>query len=1062
MYNLGQGCAPGMTALDAPLHRRIRAGLLVSIVALVALLMIAPTGSYLGVAGTSAARDLARTTDAAVRVGQPAAGPNSAIYNWPELHLNNALTGYYKNTTLSTANASELGVHWAFEMYGQAIDSPSVAYNPILNETLVYIGTNPGYLMAINLATEQVVWSDWLGTPIASSPTISDGSLYVATDRNSALYNINDTTGVIQCSLPIPFIVQSTATVATPPGGVRSVFIGAENTGANGPIYAINAGNCSVEWSYAGYAIITGNWDPVSYAVSQNGTGVVLIGTANPDSAIYEFNAVTGQLYWRYMTYFPPGGNFDIGAGVTISAPGVNGFKYGVAYTDNKYGDLVALNLSSGKAIWNENINNLTGGKPPSRATPALAGDNLIIGHQGGVLDISAINGSVLWQYKDPTDTEVLSSPAIVGAKQATAVIVAADLSGAVTVLSLATGSVLYSYQTGGYITGSPAIYDGNILIDSTDTLLYDFQVGGGNDATLPSTTLSSPAYEAKVSNPKSGMETVYGNATDPVGVTEVGVAVEAGGVGTPWWDGTTGSWVAGPYTNYATLGSPGATSTAWTYQFPVPVGGAAYTVEANAISLSGQTDNIGASTAFTVLASTTAPHVKANPTTVAPGGTTTINGGAFGHGELVTIRFVNETLATERASKTGYLANIKVTIPKNASFGLNAITATGASTGKMATTSIEVLNDWDAVGNNATHTGNEPNDLTFYDQIAVGPGNFIHVAWYYTAGVPINASPVVANDVVYFGDTAGTVYALDVHNGGSYWTVSPTGGSPIEQDAVDPTLGLLYVTAQNGSIYALSTATGATVWSDDIGGNLSAPEIATHGLYIASTTGDLELLNPSTGAVVWTDVLASEVTASPAISDTGKLLAIGESNGDMLGINAQNGKKEWTYATSGAIDAAATVYNGSILFGSANGDVYSLSFNGKLNWKYATGSPVEDTGALTYTTNAGVPGGGVPLLIIGNNAGTAYALRASNGKLWFTQVETGAVVSAATVQGMIVVERAGGDVDADRNYADYGLFNLELGPYLTTTPAIVNGAIYITGGSGVLDVYTCNGRPPA
>ena len=1050
-----------MFAPGAPLHRPRRPTvILCAIAAFVAVLMVLPVGSTLGGVGGSTSHVAVTAPHPAERTAPLDLVANGSAYNWPEIHLNQQLTGYDKNTTLSTTNASQLGVRWAAELYGQAIDSPSVAYNPALGETLVYIGTEPGYLLALNLQTAQIVWSIWLGSPVVSSPVINNGSLYVATQRNTAVFNINATTGAVECSVPIPFEIQSTGVIATPPGGVRTFYIGSENTGVNGPLYAINAANCSIEWSYADYSIITGNWDPVSYVVLQNGTPAVFVGTANPDSAVYEFNALTGQLLWRYMTSFPPGGNFDIGAGITISAPGVNGFKYGVAYGINKYGALVALNLSSGKLIWGYNINNLTGGKPPSRSTFALAGDNLVFGHQEGVLDVNAKTGALIWQWNDSTDTEVLSSPAIVGPTLATAIVVAADLAGTVFALSLASGGLLYSYQTGNYITASPAVSNGNILIDSTDSLLYDFQVGGGNDVALPTTTISSPTYNEKLSNP-NGHITIHGNATDPKGVASVGLGIEAGETGAAWWDGTTDTWVAGPYTNFATLASPGATSSAWSYQIPVPVGGAAYMATANAISISGQTDNVGAFVEFSVLASTTAPHLKANPVTVAPGGVTTVSGGAFGKNELVTIRYLNVTLATEHASSTGYLPDIKVTVPTSASFGLSALVATGSSTGKTATAAVEVLNDWDSVGYNATQTGSEPWDPTFYNLIAVGTGNFVHLSWNFVAGAPINASPVVANDVVYVAATNGYVYALDVHNGGLLWTAWPSGGSPLLQSAVDPSTGLVYVTAGNGSVYALATTTGATVWSTDIGGILTAPEIGADGLYVASTTGALDLLNPSTGAVKWSDGLASKVTAAPAISQTGKELVIGEWNGDLVAFNAATGKTEWSYATTGAIKAAATIYNGSIFVGSDNDYVYSLTYNGKLNWEYLTSAPVEDTGALTFVTSVAPPAGGIPLIVIGDNAGVTYALRATDGHLWFTQTDGGAVNGVSAVQGMIVIQRAGGDVDGVRNYADYGLFNVQLGAYSTSTPVIVNGAIYLTSGTGALYVYTGNGEPP-
>jgi len=66
------------------------------------------------------------------------------------------------------------------------------------------------------------------------------------------------------------------------------------------------------------------------------------------------------------------------------------------------------------------------------------------------------------------------------------------------------------------------------------------------------------------------GTVTISGTATDDVGVTEVRVRIRLN-PGTTWWNGT--SFGAFAYVQ-ATLASPGATSTTWSYQFTPPAPG--------------------------------------------------------------------------------------------------------------------------------------------------------------------------------------------------------------------------------------------------------------------------------------------------------------------------------------------------------------------------------------------------------------------------------------------------------------------------------------------------------
>ena len=72
-----------------------------------------------------------------------------------------------------------------------------------------------------------------------------------------------------------------------------------------------------------------------------------MFGTSNPDNAVYALNAASGARLWRFQTV-QTGDDEDVGAGPTISAPGINGFTDGVVYIDGKDGVEYALDLLTG------------------------------------------------------------------------------------------------------------------------------------------------------------------------------------------------------------------------------------------------------------------------------------------------------------------------------------------------------------------------------------------------------------------------------------------------------------------------------------------------------------------------------------------------------------------------------------------------------------------------------------------------------------------------------------------------------------------------------------------
>ncbi len=986
--------------------------------------------------------------------------PGSPAYDWPEFHQNPLLTGYAANTPISTSNAGSLGVAWDTDLYGAALDSPVVAYDGTLGETLAYVGTENGAVLAVNLSNSHIVWGTWLGSAIRSSPLVSNGALFVATDGNPRLFKLDASTGVVDCSMISPQPVEGTPTVATPPGGVTSVYVGTNDGGGSGPVLAMNAANCALEWEFSGYAQTSGSWTAVSYAVDKSGVPLIVFGTADPDSAVYAVNALTGVKEWRFQTYNPSGSKYDVGAGAVISPPGANGFADGVAYVDNKDGLMYALDLSTGKQIWVTNFNQLAGTHGEARSTGSLDGQNLVFGYSRGLFDLNAVTGKEIWNYVDPSKTEALSSPVIAGASGAQVVAVG-DLSGALDVVSLATGKQLYHYQTGSYITSSPAVSDGNLLIASSDDFLYDFAVGGGNAVTLPTTEITFPADASTLPNP-SGDLTVTGTANDATAVAGVDVAVQSDGPIGPWWDAATSTWSPGPVDNPANVATPGATSSSWTFDYPVPSAGGSYRVIAYTVSTAGQSDIRGAQVSFAVGYSTTGPYLLATPAYIAPGGSVSVSGGGFDGSEKVEITMTGVNLTATTASAGGTIAVPAVTIPATTAFGLTSLEATGQTSGVSATVAVTIGNSWDEVGYDSAHTGFEPNDPILNDHVQLGSGaKWLNLAWHFVAPAPIDAAPAVVAGVAYVADTAGDLFAVDIHNGGDIWTSTLASGAAITgSPAVDPGAGLVIVGANDGTVDAFSTSSGTLVWTASVGGHVSAPVYGGGEVYVTSSTNSVFALVEATGKVSWSVSLAGPLTSAPALDTAGKILIVDESNsqGNVVALSSTLGTHLWTYSTGGAVAAAATIAEGMVFVGSATKYVYALKEStGTKVWAYRTGGAVAVTGA--YWNKGGT--GKANELLIGTSNGAVYELLASTGaekvKL---SLGSSPIVGVAAVYGVMLMGTGGGETSAARSYVSLDLWTYPTGPELATGPIVLDGTVYAVGDSN-LYAFTTFGQAP-
>ena len=598
-----------------------------------------------------------------------AGAASSAAYVWPEFHDNARVSGVSADPAISRADAAGLGVRWMAPV-GSSLDSPAVAWNKGLEQTLAYQGGKSGFFDAVDVSTGQIVWSDYLGSAVTSSPLVANGSVWIAPVGTGKLYKLNSATGATECTAPVVNTILSTPVAATPPGGVATIYFGSLGASAkDGPVTAFRESDCTQLWQWSGYVISgqnSGVWSPLSYAVDAKGVGLLLFGSANPDSEVYALDAATGTLVWRYATYDPAAEDWDVGAGVTSTAPGVNGFADGMAYVEGKDGILFALDLTTGSVGWQFNF----GGNAPTNpvatstdalSTPALSGSTLVFGDATGLYAVNAVTGVKQWFVAGTGD--INSSPAIVG-PSGQRVVAYGDLSGIFHVVQLSDGAPLYSYQTGGFITSSPADAEGNLLIDSNDGFLYDFAAGGGNGS-APSTAIASPISGSTVTNP-DGSLVISGTASAPHGVKSVDVQVQMSGASGPWFHQSTGTFATGISTPTATLATPGGSTTRWSLSLPIPAQGGSFQLLASAVD----TDGIGDTSAysgtasaaaipFTVDSTQGAPEVQLTPTRVTPTGRVTLTGTGFEPGESVSFSAPVTTggtvlLTTETAGSTG------------------------------------------------------------------------------------------------------------------------------------------------------------------------------------------------------------------------------------------------------------------------------------------------------------------------------------------------------------------------------------------------------------------------
>jgi outer membrane protein assembly factor BamB len=544
----------------------------------------------------------------------------AAAQDWPMFHQNARHSGLSSETAITSSNAGQLSLRWETNTGARSQSSPVVAYSSKLGKTLVYVGNSAGDMSAYDTKTGDRIWVYPTGAAIQSTAAVSAGVVYVGSGDHY-LYALDAASGALRCRFLTGGVISSSPAVVNPDGTGRVVYVGDNGLSGNddgGHLWAINAvdanavANCGAKWSYSawgdppGSQPDVGTWSPPAFAKDATGRPLVVVGSSSPEGAVYAFDARTGARVWRFQTRVEF--DSDVGAGPTITAPGVNGFADGVVYVAGKSRVMYALNLRTGAQIWAFDVAADSPDAPdPTRSTAALVGKRLVFGYGAGVYAINAITGTAsgapgLWKT---TGAETVSSPAVTGPSSSRVVFVG-DVLGVVHGLDLQSGAERWSFPTDGLIYSSPAISGGRLFITSADGFLYGFDLGGRVSA-APATTFEQPASGSTL--PNTGSVAFSGHATDDTGVAKVLVAVRNKN-SAKWWSAKTGTWTGTFEQNPATL-TGSATNRSWTFTLPVTASGGPFYAQAEAVDLDGQHDPHLPAIDFDVVSLTKPPNTS-------------------------------------------------------------------------------------------------------------------------------------------------------------------------------------------------------------------------------------------------------------------------------------------------------------------------------------------------------------------------------------------------------------------------------------------------------------------
>ena len=191
-----------------------------------------------------------------------------------------------------------------------------------------------------------------------------------------------------------------------------------------------------------------------------------------------------------------------------------------------------------------------------------------------------------------------------------------------------------------------------------------------------------------------------------------------------------------------------------------------------------------------------------------------------------------------------------------------------------------------------------------------------------------------------------GTRYMADRISAGSDYQSSPT--------AVG---GIVYVGGPDRFVHAIEADTGKEVWRFETSGQVSSTPIVADGRVCFGQQGgnrDFNCVDQRDGKPLWTQKIGWGWVG--AGYSRGKLF-MGTVEGDILAMNAVDGRVLWVHHTNGGVYPALATDQNDVYTGSWDGYYYALDQDtGALKWAYAT--PGHD-----YNSRRGGPDSGAPIL---------------------------------------------------------------------------------------------------
>lgn len=214
-----------------------------------------------------------------------------------------------------------------------------------------------------------------------------------------------------------------------------------------------------------------------------------------------------------------------------------------------------------------------------------------------------------------------------------------------------------------------------------------------------------------------------------------------------------------------------------------------------------------------------------------------------------------------------------------------------------------------------------------------------------------IEVTPLLLDNKLYFGTTAGVFLCVERYRGEREWSFRLPDNAKRKgiRSSAAAFEKVIIFGAEDGNVYGLDANTGSELWSYDTGSPIFAsPAISKGVVFIGNMAGQFFALDAKTGTKLWQTATGSAIYAAASIAEG--LVLIGTTGGRFLALLATDGATRWSVAFNSVINSSAVVSGNIVYVGTLKKELYALRLqDGSIMWKQTLNGRIKTTPAVAH-----------------------------------------------------------------------------------------------------------------